>query len=76
MLQQRGNYALILLDVLKKLKQEDVVSKNIIGLRIREIVEHVEKYKDSPVLAKLAAELCSQVECCIPGETWGSLPLP
>ena len=71
MLQQRGNYVTILLDVLEKLKQENVVSKTTTGLWIREIVE---KYKDSPILAKLAAELCSQVECCIPGEDRECLP--
>ena len=74
MLQQRGRYASILWDVLQKLKQEDVVSKTTTGLRIREIIEHVEKYKDSPVLVKLATELCSQAECCIPEENWECLP--
>ena len=62
------------MNTLEKLKQEDVISKTTTELQIREIIEHVEKYKDSPNLVQMAAELCSQVECCLPKTDRECLP--
>ena len=68
LLQQRERYVNLFLDVVEKLKNEDVVLQTTTGPRIREVLEHIQKFKDSPTFVEMVAKLGSQVEHCLPTE--------
>ena len=58
----------LFLDVVEKLKNEDVVLQTTSGPHIKEIIEHVQKFKDSPTFVEMVAKLGGQVEHCLPTE--------
>ena len=64
--QQRERYVNLFLKVVEKLKNEDVVQKTTTGPHIREVIEHVQNFKDSPTFADMVAKLGNQVERCLP----------
>ena len=75
MLQQCERYPSILWDALQQLKQEDVFLKNHHRAAYWRDYRACGKVQgQSHILVKLATELCSQVECCIPEEDWEYLP--
>ena len=57
----------LFMDVVEKLKNEDVLQITS-GPHIREVIEHAQKFKDSPTFVEMVAKLGSQVEHCLPTE--------
>ena len=58
---------IMFLGVVEKLKNEDVLQSTT-GPQIKEVLKHVQKFKDNPTFADMIVKLGSQVEDCLPTE--------